>query len=93
MAAPGELSAEAIMKAVRAIGADDAIVKKCLDGVKHRPAVQKDMADAQAAAITGTPSFVLGRGTGEQVAGELIVGAQPYEVFDARLRELLGAKP
>lgn len=93
MATPGELSPEAIMKAVRAVGADDALVKKCLDAMKHRPAVQKDMADAQAAAVTGTPSFVLGRGAADQVGGELIVGAQPYEVFDAKIRELLGAKP
>lgn len=93
MAAPGELSTEAIMKAVRAVGADDTLVKKCLDGTKHRPAVQKDMVDAQAAGVTGTPSFVLGRGAADQVEGGLIVGAQPFEVFDARIRELLAAKP
>lgn len=93
MTAPGQLTTEAIMKAVRAAGADEALVKKCLDGMKYRPAVQKDLADVQAAAILGTPTFVLGRSTADRIGGELIVGAQPYEVFEARIRELLGTKP
>jgi hypothetical protein len=45
------------------------------------------------AAITGTPSFVLGRGTSDQLGGELIVGAQPYAIFDAKIRGLPGTTP
>lgn len=90
MATPGELSAEAIMKAMRSVGADEALVKACLESRKYQPAVQKDLADAQAAGLTGTPSFVLGRGTSDPLRGELIVGAQPYAVFDAKIREILG---
>lgn len=46
MATPGERSVEAIMKAARTVGADEALVKGCLDSMKRRPAVQKDPADA-----------------------------------------------
>ena len=42
--------------------------------------------------IEGTPSFVLGRTTPTGVNGVLVVGAQPFQVFDAKIKEQLGAK-
>ena len=46
------------------------------------------MADAQAVGVTGTPSFVIGRATGDEVEGIRVTGAQPYAVFDAKIKEL-----
>lgn len=59
---------------------------------KFRSEMQKDLADATAAGVTGTPAFVIGRATPNGIEGVRVVGAQPYAVFDARLKELL-AKP
>ena len=50
------------------------------------------MADAGLAGISGTPSFVVGRVTGDSVDGVRVVGAQPYATFDAKLKELLGTR-
>ena len=36
----------------------------------------------------GTPTFVLGKSVGEGVDGELMVGAMPFTMFDAKLKEL-----
>lgn len=41
--------------------------------------------------VTGTPSFVLGKSVGDSVEGRKIVGAQPLEVFENAIKELLGA--
>ena len=48
--------------------------------------------DAQAAGITGTPTFVLGRTVKQGVDGTVIVGTMPYADLDARIRRLLAKK-
>jgi protein-disulfide isomerase len=49
------------------------------------------MAEAMKVGVSGTPSFVLGATTpGATVEGQKIVGAQPFPVFEARIKALLG---
>ena len=50
------------------------------------------MSDAQAAGVNGTPTFVIGRAVGEGVDGVRVVGALPYAMFDAKIKELLSAR-
>ena len=65
----------------------------CLAADKFKPQIEKDMAEAGLAGIGGTPSFVIGRAVGETVDGVKVVGAQPFGVFDVRLKEALGQAP
>jgi len=83
----------AIRKFARDLGSDEAAFRACLDGDRYRRDVEKDLADGRAAGVSGTPTFVLGRTTAEGVDGVRLVGAQPYAVFDAKIRELLADKP
>jgi protein-disulfide isomerase len=53
---------------------------------------QKDLTDATSVGVSGTPTFVIGRTSATGLDGVRIVGAQPFSVFDAKLKELL-AKP
>jgi predicted DsbA family dithiol-disulfide isomerase len=52
--------------------------------------IAADMTDAERAGVTGTPSFVIGRSSGPTLNGILLMGAQPFDVFDAQLKALLG---
>lgn len=61
------------------------------DPAKHSAQLAKDMADANGIGITGTPTFVVGRTIATGLDGILVVGAQPFAVFDAKLKELLTA--
>lgn len=70
------------------VGIDQASFKACIDSDKYKDEVAKDLADAGAAGATGTPSFVIGP-SGDQVSGKLVVGAQPYSVFQAEIDALL----
>jgi protein-disulfide isomerase len=45
----------------------------CLDSGKYTAEVQKDLADGQAAGVSGTPAYFIN--------GVLVSGAQPYSVF------------
>lgn len=65
----------------------------CLDSDQHLTNIQRDVADASTAGLTGTPSFVLGTASGNTVAGPTIIGAQPYEAFEAQIKQLLPADP
>jgi protein-disulfide isomerase len=62
---------------------------RCLDQNKYDAAIQRDAADAAQIGITGTPSFVLGATVKDgPFKGTRIVGAQPYTVFEEKIRAL-----
>lgn len=86
------LQPEAIRGYARDLGLDVDGLQACIDSGRHEAAIRQDIAAAQAAGLTGTPSFVLGRATANGVEGVKIVGAVPYAVFDAKIQELLSAK-
>jgi len=75
----------------KAMGLNMKRFNKCVKGKKHLKKIQQDMADARAIGITGTPSFLLAKGSGDVVEGEKLVGAQPFSVFDARIKALLNS--
>ena len=54
---------------------------ECLDSGAMASEVQKDMADGQAAGISGTPGFIIN--------GRLVSGAQPFSAFEQIIEEEL----
>lgn len=70
-------------------GLNQANFKSCVDSEKYKEEVSKDLADAGIIGATGTPSFVVGKSTGEEIEGKLIVGAQPYAAFQVEIDSLL----
>ena len=71
---------------------DRAEFQACLAKDKFKAQIEKDMTDAGLAGIGGTPSFVIGRIVGDGVEGVKVVGAQPFGVFDAKLKEALATR-
>jgi len=67
------LSIENLKSLAKKLNLDSNKFNDCLDSGKYASEVQKDMADGSAVGVTGTPGFIIN--------GELISGAQPYEVF------------
>lgn len=63
--------------------------KACVDSDKYRAAIDKDVAEGAAAGVSGTPSFVLGRVENGKLEGVRLVGAMPYQQFDAKIKEML----
>lgn len=62
----------------------------CLGDPAQEEEVKKDLADADQAGATGTPTFVIGKSTSNgEIDGDLVVGAQPYAVFQAIIDPLL----
>jgi len=83
----GRLDDEDITAHARQLKLDLKAFSACLAEGKHRTAIQQDILEAARLGINGTPGFVIGRSTPDGVAGEILMGAQPLAVFEAKLTE------
>lgn len=63
----------------------------CVASLETATAVARDTAEARRAGLAGTPSFVIGRATGDSVRGVLLRGAYPIELFRQAIDAALGA--
>jgi protein-disulfide isomerase len=81
----------------QALGINLPAFTACLNSGKYATGIRRDMADASAAGISGTPTFVIGlvntRNPNDQNIKVLqqIIGAQPFEAFKAALEKALAA--
>jgi protein-disulfide isomerase len=78
-----------------ALGLDVKRLDACLSAGTFDADIRKDMSQAAAAGVEGTPSFLLARtdpATGKLKPVRLIVGAQPYESFKAQIDASLGGQ-
>jgi predicted DsbA family dithiol-disulfide isomerase len=73
------------------IGLDKEPFLKCMKSNRYDKDIDKDIADACIAQVTGTSTFVLGKTTDDVdvVDGARLVGAQPLTTFEAHLEKLL----
>jgi protein-disulfide isomerase len=79
----------------KAVGLELGKFNSCLESGKYTAKVRKDIADAQKAGATGTPTFFVGLTDGEATqikAVKKIVGSQAYAVFKSTLDGLLAAQ-
>jgi protein-disulfide isomerase len=86
-----QLKPDNIVGYARDLNLDVDRFRSCLDSGKYRADIDRNLAEGQAVGVTGTPSFVLGRTGVDKVDGVRLVGAKPYAVFDAKLKEMLAA--
>ena len=62
----------------------------CLHDDRYTKQIDADIAQARTAAISGTPSFVLGKTSNDVINGVMIRGALPFEKFKAEIDKQLG---
>jgi protein-disulfide isomerase len=72
-----------------AFGLDTTRFETCRADPTVAQAVRTDTTLARSSGISSTPSFVIGRVVNGEFEGEVIAGAQPFEVFQQRLDSLL----
>ena len=89
VAAQGALSAEAIRKAAEEAGLDVVRLEECAGSAETAAALEKEVQDAREAGIVATPTFILGKMTGDQVTGVKLVGAQSLARLEVEMRRLL----
>ena len=85
---PDKLDLDHILGFAGDLKMDTKALRACVESEKYKNAVQTDVLEAMKIGATGTPTFVIGKSTTEGVDGELMVGALPYMMFDAKLKDL-----
>jgi protein-disulfide isomerase len=85
---PNKLDLDNLLAFAADLKLDVNAFRVCVESEKYKNAVQTDVMDAMKIGANGTPTFVIGKSTPDGVDGEMVVGAQPYPVFDQKLREL-----
>jgi protein-disulfide isomerase len=86
------LAPEQLAPLAKTVGVDEARFQQCLDSGRFATDINKDIADAGSAGITGTPSFLVGiiqPGDGRVKVVKKLVGAKPYAEFKAAIDDLL----
>ncbi|WP_232280068.1 DsbA family protein [Roseiflexus castenholzii] len=63
---------------------DTAQVQQCVESNRHGPRIQEDIQAAQRAGVRSTPSFLIN--------GQLLVGAQPFEVWERMFETILNSQ-
>jgi protein-disulfide isomerase len=87
------LSGEVYDKLARELGLDAPRFAACIAADRYRAEIDRDVADALGAGVSGTPTFVLGATRpGTSVEGQRIVGALPFPMFDTQIKTLLGQR-
>src|SRR3989338_7086219 len=62
----------------------------CADSDKYKDEVAKDISDASAVGVSGTPAFFIGKSNSSgTIEGQLIEGAHPYASFKAVIEAAL----
>jgi protein-disulfide isomerase len=83
------LAPEAINKYAGEIGLNLDRFHTCIGNDAYAAAIRQNIAEANAAGISGTPSFVIGKSSGGSVEGEVVVGASSYESLKKDLDDSL----
>ncbi len=84
------LSKDKVKSIATSLGLNADAVSSCADGTKYDAKIKADIADGSAAGVSGTPSFFVGKSDPSgTITGTIIVGAQPYNAFQAAIDPLL----
>jgi protein-disulfide isomerase len=84
-----KLDGDALAGYAKNLALDGDAFKSCMADGKHLKEIGDEAKYAQSLGITGTPTFIIGKTSGNSVKGRMIVGALPYENFAAVINGML----
>ena len=90
---PKQLGMEHLPAHAESLSLDMDAFNKCLESERHLAQIDQEAKDANAVRLTGTPSFIVGKTGGDKITGQVVIGAQPLNVFDAAIDKALKQKP
>ena len=86
---PQKLNAENLPAHAETLSLDMNAFNACLQSDRHLAEIDQDAKDAKAVRLTGTPSFIIGKTASDEISGQVIIGAQPMNKFDAAIGKAL----
>ena len=89
---PKKLNSENLPTHAETLSLDMDAFNACLQSDRHLAEIDQDAKDAKAVRLTGTPSFIIGKSTGDEITGQVVIGAQPMNAFDRAISKALEQK-
>jgi protein-disulfide isomerase len=89
---PRKLNVEFLPAHAATIPVDLQAFNECLQSDRHLDEIAQDAKDANAVRLTGTPSFIIGETASNEITGQVVIGAQPVNVFDSAIGKVLEQK-
>jgi protein-disulfide isomerase len=90
---PQKLNTENLPGHAATLSLDITAFNECLASDRHLAEIDQDAKDANAVRLTGTPSFIVGKTAKDEITGDVVIGAQPMNKFDAAISKALAQKP
>lgn len=87
------LETNGVMAAASDLGLNVAEFASCMADPEHEMTLRKEISDASAIGVTATPSFILGRRSGDKLNGVLIVGGRSLQFFQEEIARMLKSPP
>jgi len=87
---PQKLAAENLPVHAASVGVEVEAFNACLASDRHLADIDQDAKDAGEVRLTGTPSFIIGKTASDKITGQVVIGAQPLNVFNAAIKKALG---
>ncbi len=84
---PGKLGLSGFIDYAGSLKLDMPSFRLCLESGKHKLEIQNDIRVAASLQINATPAFLIGKITGDEVDGAIVLGALPFSAFEAKLKE------
>jgi len=84
---PGQLVQKRLIEHAQALSLDVDSFRSCLQTGQHKLEIQDQIQVAASLQVQGTPSFLIGKITGGEVAGKIVLGALTFSTFEAMLKE------
>ena len=86
---PRQLNTENLPAHAATLSLDMDAFNECLQSDRHLAEIDQDAKDANAVRLTGTPSFIIGKSTGDTITGQVVIGARPMNAFDSAISKAL----
>jgi len=90
---PQKLNTENLPAHAETLSLDMKAFNNCLQSNRHLAEIDQDAKDAKAVRLTGTPSFIIGKTARDVISGDVVIGAQPMNKFDAAIGKALEQQP
>ena len=90
---PKKLNTENLPTHAEALSLEMTAFNECLQSDRYLAEIDQDAKDANAVRLTGTPSFIIGKSDSNEITGDVVIGAQPMNKFDAAITKALEQQP
>ncbi len=87
-----KLGVQHLINYAQSLAIDTKTFHSCLQSDRHLAEIDKDTKNAASLRLTGTPSFIIGKTSSDVISGQVVIGAQPFKVFEAAITKKLNEK-